>query len=287
MTPERDDRRSWSRIEVEATVSDYFHMLKLHLAGQTYSKTAHRRALAERLDRRSEAAIENKHRNISAILRNANHFWIPGYKPLTHFQGLLEEVVLEVAFQDKTLDFAALQAAETPATAPLIEDLSTVLVAPPLREPRASEPTDRYRSNRVGIKRDYIQREALNRSLGLAGEEFVIQYERFRLDRKGLSKLANGVEHASQSRGDGLGYDVMSFDDSGRPMFIEVKTTAFAMETPFYLSRNEYDFSKEQSESFCLYRVFDFRKRPRLFALRGSVDGHCHLDTATFLARFS
>jgi len=260
MTPEREDRRSWSRLEVEATVSDYFHMLKLHLAGQMYSKTAHRRALARRLDRRSEGAIENKHRNISAILRNANHFWIPGYKPLTHFQGLLEEVVLQVAFQDKALDLAALQAAETPATAPLIGDLSTVQVAPPLREPRASEPTDRYRSNRVGIKRDYIQREALNRSLGLAGEEFVVQYERFRLDRRGLSKLANDVEHASQSQGDGLGYDVMSFDDSGRPMFIEVKRRHSQWRRRFTFHAMSMNSPKSQSESFSLYRVFDFRK---------------------------
>ena len=35
----------WSRIEVEATVADYFHMLVMELSGQSYNKTAHRRAL--------------------------------------------------------------------------------------------------------------------------------------------------------------------------------------------------------------------------------------------------
>jgi hypothetical protein len=34
---------AWSREEVEATVADYLHMLTMHLAGQHYNKTNHRR----------------------------------------------------------------------------------------------------------------------------------------------------------------------------------------------------------------------------------------------------
>lgn len=36
---------AWTRQEVEATVTDYFHMLILDLAGQQYGKTDHRRKL--------------------------------------------------------------------------------------------------------------------------------------------------------------------------------------------------------------------------------------------------
>lgn len=35
----------WLREEVEAIVADYFHMLTQDLAGQTYNKSEHRRAL--------------------------------------------------------------------------------------------------------------------------------------------------------------------------------------------------------------------------------------------------
>ena len=60
--------RTWSREEVEATVADYFHMLTLELAAQQYNKTEHRHALLTKLDDRTNAAVELKHQNISAIL---------------------------------------------------------------------------------------------------------------------------------------------------------------------------------------------------------------------------
>lgn len=59
---------AWSRLEVEATVADYFHMLVMELSGQAYNKSAHRKALLLRLDHRSEGAVERKHQNISAIM---------------------------------------------------------------------------------------------------------------------------------------------------------------------------------------------------------------------------
>ena len=60
----------WARIEVEAVVADYLKMLSLELAGQAYSKAAHRRILLEKLDGRSAGSVEFKHCNISAVLIN-------------------------------------------------------------------------------------------------------------------------------------------------------------------------------------------------------------------------
>jgi hypothetical protein len=51
----------WSREEVEATVVDYFHMLVLELSGQTYNKSAHRRALLQKLVARTDGAVELKY----------------------------------------------------------------------------------------------------------------------------------------------------------------------------------------------------------------------------------
>lgn len=52
-------------------------------------------------------------------------------------------------------------------------------VEPPALELKAGEP-DPFRPSTLS-QRDYLEREARNRSLGLAGEEFIVQYERWRL----------------------------------------------------------------------------------------------------------
>ena len=88
-------------------------------------------------------------------------------------------------------------------------------------------------------------------------------------------------------RGDGLGFDVLSFEETGKGRFIEVKTTSFAKETPFFITRNEVDFSKSFAKQSQLYRLFEFRKVPRMFSLPGAVSGNCVLDPVTYVGRFS
>ncbi len=137
------------------------------------------------------------------------------------------------------------------------------------------------------MKRDYLEREAVNRSLGLAGEEFVVLFEHWRLVALGEGRLADRVQHVSQTQGDGLGYDVLSFDADGRERLIEVKTTTFGKDTPFFVSRGELALSREAKDQFHLYRLFEFRKEPRMFDLPGQLDQHCVLDPVSFRASFS
>lgn len=278
---------SWSQEEIEAIVEDYFRMLALELSGQEYNKARHRRALLPRLNNRAEAAIERKHQNISAILNELNAPWIIGYKPLSNYQQALYDAVVARLAKDDAFDRAAIDAVERPAVAPTLPDFRGLLAeAPPIRAVEAA-PAERYGPVRMPIRRDYLAVEARNRSLGLAGEELVVAYERFRLRSLGAKRLADRVEHVSQTRGDGLGYDVLSFDVNGAERFIEVKTTAFGREAPFYVSRNELQLSKEARGQFRLYRLFEFRKRPRLFELAGPLDERCRLDPVTYMASFS
>ena len=102
----------------------------------------------------------------------------------------------------------------------------------------------------------------------------------------GKSLLANKVEHVSKTKGDGLGFDIHSFEANGQERFIEVKTTAFGKETPFFLTRGEVAFAKEHDDQFQLYRLFDFRREPRMFALPGQVGLHCALSPVNFIAQF-
>jgi hypothetical protein len=281
---------SWAREEVEATVADYLHMLTMELAGQQYGKTDHRRKLLRLLKSRSEGAIERKHQNISAILIELGCPYISGYKPLRNYQALLYEVIIDRLKGNDLFDRAALAAVQLPAAPPSTENFSNVTVDPPrlslsAREPDAS--TRAWRDKTSAAKRDYLAREARNALLGQAGEEFIVNYERWRLTSNRKENLANKVEHVAKTPGDGLGFDVLSYDTTGKERLIEVKTTSFGRETPFFITRNEVDLSRSEADLFHLYRLFQFRKDPRLFSLRGPVDQHCRLDPITFQAHFS
>jgi hypothetical protein len=279
---------NWSREEVEATVADYLHMWMLEQAGQAYSKTDHRRALLPKLNGRTRAAIELKHQNISAILME--HGWqnIPGYKPRGNYQRLLVDVVTERIMGDRKFDRAAEIAADQPAEVPLLKKIEGILVERPMVAHLVqSERVPYFVTQKPVLKRDYLDREARNASLGRAGEEFVVEFEQRRLHELGQKKLANKVEHVTATQGDGLGFDVRSYDETGSERFIEVKTTAWGKQTPFFISRNELEFSKTFPEQFHLYRVFEFRKSPHIFDLPGVVERNCLLDPVSFVGRFA
>ncbi|MES3011743.1 MAG: DUF3883 domain-containing protein [Pseudomonadota bacterium] len=215
----------WSREEVEAIVADYLEMLTLELAGQSYSKTLHRRRLQEKLNNRSDASIEFKHGNISAAMMDLGFPCIRGYKRRSNYQVLLATVAAEQVRGKTVLDKVALAAVEQPALVPALTDFAKVKSDAPQKENRATEAVNPLLFK--AVKRDYLEREAQNRSLGLAGEEFIVQFEHWRLNQLGQARLADKVDHVSQSKGDGLGYDVLSFDADGKERFIEVKTTSF------------------------------------------------------------
>jgi hypothetical protein len=274
----------WSAEEVHTITSDYLHMLSLELAGQSYNKSEHRAGLKVRLKNRTDGSIEFKHCNISAALIDLGFPSIRGYKPRANFQALLMDVLQRHLLANKPLDQLALAAVEQPAVLPIVAAFSKIKTEAPVYHLVASE------AKTIGapkaFKRDYLAREAANSSLGLAGEQLVVNYEHWRLNALGLPRLADQVEHVSKTKGDGLGYDVLSFDPDGKERFIEVKTTSFAKETPFYVSRGELALSRAAKQQFHLYRLYQFRQEPRLFELAGQLDVHCLLDPVTYRASF-
>lgn len=278
----------WSIEEVEATVADYFDMLSAELRGEAYSKAEHRRRLQPLLNGRSEPAIERKHGNISAVLIELGLPYIQGYKPFSNYQRLLFEAV--VARLDASSEIEALVATDvsTDVSIPSVDDILSSLVAPPAargRVDRAREnplaPFSTLRKPRV----DYIRRESMNAALGAAGEDYVVNFERARLIAAHQERLANKIEHISKTRGDGAGYDVLSYETSGRERLIEVKTTRYGAQTPFFVTRNEVAVSEQEAERYHLYRVFAFRRAPRLFGLAGSLSRNFSLSPTQYLAR--
>lgn len=275
----------WSTEEVAAIVADYLAMLLAELSGQAVNKSAHRRVLMGKLNGRTEASIEFKHGNISAAMLELGLPYIQGYQPRSNFQrdALLREIEAQVVRHDR-LDTVVLEAARRDAVELERDDFVRVKEAAPEVSLEARESVS-WQPRRA-FRRDYLEQEAANRSLGRAGEDFVVRFERWRLLQLGLGQLADRVEHVAKTRGDGLGYDVLSFAADGVERFIEVKTTSFGKRTPFFVSSNEVEFARAKADCFSLYRVFDFRAEPHLFELPGKIESHCALDPCTFKASF-
>jgi len=182
------------------------------------------------------------------------------------------------------LDRTALAPGIRPADVPLNPKFEDFIVERPESEPIRVRDSAIPARVAVVSKRDYAEREARNRALGLAGELLTLQFEQHRLSSAGRTDLARKVIHASVEQGDGLGFDIASFDLDGRERFIEVKTTSFSIELPFFVSDNEVRTSERLSDRFHLYRLFDFRRLPRMYQLPGPLSASCLLDPCSFRA---
>jgi hypothetical protein len=279
----------WSLVEVAATIADYFAMLECELRGEPFNKKEHNRRLQQLLNGRSAGAIEFKHANISAVLLELGFPYIEGYRPRANYQGLLMEQVAAHLSADAKLIRTAESIIEAPALVTADDrSLADVLVPAPVRDRERNRGYER-RIGPAAPQRDvnYLEREARNASLGLAGEMFALDVEHRRLREAGRRDLADRIEHVSQTRGDGLGYDILSFDIDDRERLIEVKTTSFGPMTPFFASKREVAVSEERSTHFSVYRVFKFRESPRVFVLPGSLRESCILDPVQYRAALS
>jgi hypothetical protein len=132
---------------------------------------------------------------------------------------------------------------------------SLTFTEPPAAPSRKGTSTDRFRSKK---RPNYAERDARNRSLGLAGEELVLRAEGERLVRASRPDLAERLTHVSLVEGDSAGYDIRSFTDAGETLHIEVKTTRGPAQTEFFVSANELQFSREHADTYALYRVYNY-----------------------------
>jgi len=264
---------SWSNIEVELIVADYFDMLSSELKGDSYSKAEHRRALHPLLSDRSDGSIEFKHQNISAILINQGQPYIKGYLPRFNFQKILEERVVEYLFENhKIEDQIKLFVEKDPIQISPNIQFDKFIVDPPKTE-FISEPFLSY--NRKPIKINYLEKEQNNQRLGIFGEELVLKYEKWNLIKVGKEKLADQVRWISNEEGDGVGFDILSRNLNGTDKYIEVKTTRLGKDTPIFFSNNELQYSINNSVNFHLYRIFNFEKDTKMFLKNGALNKIC------------
>ena len=285
---------NWTQIECEVVVRDYFKMLYLELAGKPYSKTETRRKIRPLLSDRSDSSIEYKRENISAILLELGEPYIIGYKPAKSYQKLLKEVVeghlaAHRSDHEKLVDYVLGEIDIPDIINVNWENVLDERVAQRVMESDAigSPEPEVYRSYKARPI-SFTEKEHSNRRLGEMGEKFVVEYEKNRLIQMERRDLADEVEWSSNEHGDGLGYDVRSFnkDRPDEELYIEVKTTTGGEYQPFYITENEAAFSRDYARQYSLYRVFDFKRQARLFPLPGAVEKYVHLLPQNYKAIF-
>ncbi|NLX15241.1 MAG: DUF3883 domain-containing protein [Phycisphaerales bacterium] len=277
----------WSEREVDLIVADYFDMLRLELLAQPYNKTEHRRKIRQQINDRSDGSVEFKHQNISSVLVNMGYPYINGYKPRGNYQKLLADrveafLVEHPDYFDHLADAQLLNPNSIPAFGNIF--VNQLFESPPERI-IIPESSNQPWISRRGRKTDFMRRDAENRRLGRLGEEFVVEVEKQRLLAAGRDDLADRVEWVAQTRGDGIGFDILSFDERDESeRLVEVKTTGLGKFFPFYVSVTEVLCSEDTGQQYHLYRVFDFSISPRLYVLRGALSATCRLDPVQYCA---
>lgn len=269
--------KPWRDDELDAIVADYFVMLSSDLSGRPYIKSRHSAALMDQIGR-THRSVEFKHQNISAVLDELGMPWIPGYKPKRNYQNAIFDAIDRYLSQHPEVWEAASSAPQVPAPASEVFVGTPELVAAGERIPAGLL--------RLVRKFDPVERDYRNRTLGAAGEEFVIEIERRRLTNAARRDLARKIRWIASEEGDGAGYDVLSFDVSGQERLLEVKTTNGSARTPFFLSRNECAVAMERPADWRIYRVHQFSTEPRIFTIAPPLEKALNLRPETWCASF-
>lgn len=114
----------------------------------------------------------------------------------------------------------------------------------------------------------------------------MLEFEKRRLVGLGLDHRVWDLRWVAKEDGDGLGYDIRSFDDTGKQeRFIEVKTTRGGALTPFFLTENERYVAEDRRDHWQLYRVHAFANAPQIYSVSPPLGESLKLETSVWKAR--
>ena len=129
-----------------------------------------------------------------------------------------------------------------------------------------------------GHYNDHDSKQKRNKRIGDLGEQIVLQYEKEHCP----AHLAHKVIHSSKSEGDGLGYDILSFEVNGSEKFIEVKATTGDLGRSFFLTGAEVARSKKEGNKYFLYRLYNLDEKNMTadyFIVQGDLTEYCRNPT--------
>ena len=258
-----------------AIVADYFEMLRAELRGEMFSKADHRHRLAAELGLKDPDLVDLAFQQVSSVLLEIGMPVVDGFRPLNGWPVALANAVQgHLEAKPELVDALWIDSDASKVAVPVeLDDSRMVLMPTPLpgEHDSAAGRAERWAPS-VALDLDFRAREARDEALAVAGQRFVLAYERARLRETGYKNLVGRIEWVAQDRGDALGFHVRSFDEQGEPRSIIVKTTNFGARLPFALTHAELELGHELGAKACIYRVFAFSRNPRLFVLPGPFD---------------
>lgn len=115
-----------------------------------------------------------------------------------------------------------------------------------------------YRSRET----DYEKINRNKKDVGNRGEDAVLKYEKQRLLNLGLAELS---EQVCKTENDALGYDIVSYNEKGEEIYIEVKTNSgnSSKIIDFYLTDNEYK-KLESEPNYYIYYLYSIKNKPKM-----------------------
>ncbi len=159
-----------------------------------------------------------------------------------------------------------------------------VLQNPPIITKTKGISTEQFR---VRKDIDYSAIDRKNKKVGLGGEKLVLLYEKKFLLDNNRQDLAAKVSHVSVDIGDGLGYDILSYEKNGEKKYIEVKTTSGNSKTDFFVTKSELKRSNTEKNYF-LYRVYNYdqtNNKGDFFIKKGALDENFMLEPDNYKAK--
>ena len=125
---------------------------------------------------------------------------------------------------------------------------------------------------------NFLQNNIENKRIGDLGELWTLKYEAEKLKRANKHHLIESIKHTAKDKGDGTGFDIQSFDEKGREIFIEVKTTKGTKNSTFYITRTELERSKIEQDNYYLYRLYnynDVQDTADILVIKGDLTNLC------------
>lgn len=92
----------------------------------------------------------------------------------------------------------------------------------------------------IGRKTDWDRIYKSKQKIGAIGEEIVFDLLEQKANKNGFKQ----PEHVSKTEGDGLGYDIRAWDEEGKEIHIEVKTSTSKFSDGFEMTSNEVEASR-------------------------------------------
>ncbi len=175
--------------------------------------------------------------------------------PLQYYSDFLSGYTNSSASSDKDKEITIYEVEHANSVASKLKQVSI---------PKAPTRRTLSTSAQKKTKHDYIRESIRQTKIGEFGERLVFNMEKQKLleaKKAGkISSIDNLLKWVSLDD-DSAGYDILSYDpDMQKPIYIEVKTTTGSKTAPFFMSKGELEFSKNNPSQYRLYRVYNINK---------------------------